>query len=103
MSQATYATTIAPMTLRSSRPASTATPNAHSRDAVNMRPSPLNGRGSDLEVTRSSGAWYQVINAVTTAPKSTRPPVTSPSLAVSHRVRGTVWLQARAQVPRSSS
>ncbi len=103
ISQPMYAITMAAMVFRNSSPASTARPNAHSRDAVNVSPSPLNGTGWSREVTRYSGAWDQAMTAVTAAPKTTRPPVTSPSLATSHLVRGTVWLQASRQVPRSSS
>jgi hypothetical protein len=44
-----------------------------------------------------------VITAVMAAPSTMRPPVTRASLTVSHRVRGTVWLQASRQVPYSSS
>jgi len=54
-------------------------------------------------VSRSIGARYQVITAVAAAPNSTSPPVTRASLVASHRVRGTVWLQASRQVPYSSS
>jgi hypothetical protein len=39
ISHAMYAATMAPMVLRNSSPASTASPNAHSRAAVNVRPS----------------------------------------------------------------
>ena len=49
------------------------------------------------------GARYQVISAVIAAPTTTRPPVTMASLTASHRARGTDWLQARRQVPYSSS
>jgi hypothetical protein len=54
-------------------------------------------------VSRSIGARYQVITAVMAAPRTMRPPVTRASLTASHRVRGTVWLQASRQVPYSSS
>jgi hypothetical protein len=54
-------------------------------------------------VSRSIGARYQVITAVIAAPRTTSPPVTRASLLTSHRVRGTVWLQASRQVPVSSS
>ena len=103
ISQPMYAITMAAMVFRNSSPASTASPNAHSREAVNVRAPALNGTGWSREVTRYSGAWNQAMTAVTAAPKTTSPPVTSPSLANSHLVRGTVWLQASRQVPRSSS
>ena len=44
-----------------------------------------------------------MITAVIAAPRTTSPPVTRPSLTVSHRARVTVWLQASRQVPYSSS
>src|SRR5260221_476925 len=54
-------------------------------------------------VSWSIGARYQVITAVIAAPRTTSPPVTRASLTASHRIRGTVWLQASRQVPYSSS
>ena len=55
ISQAIYAATMAPMVLRSSSPASTASPNAQSRDAVKVRPSVLEVPNWSLELTWFSG------------------------------------------------
>jgi hypothetical protein len=70
---------------------------------VNVSPSGLERPGWSLDVTWSSGTRNQLISAVTAAPKTISPPVTSPRLAASQRDRGTVWVQASRQVPRSSS
>src|SRR5215469_2015504 len=91
------------MVLRSSNPASTASPNAHSSAQASDTPSKLNGGGCSLLATRSSGERDQVSISVTATANTTSPPVTSASLVTSHRVRGTVWLHASCQVPRSSS
>jgi len=62
--------------------------------------------GQPISFIRESadGTGYaQVSTSVTAAANTTSPPVISASLVISHRVRGTVWLQASCQVPRSSS
>ena len=79
-SHAKYPATMAPMVLRSSSPASSASPNAHSSEQVRATPSTTNCGGCVLMLIWSSGDHDQATTAVTAAPNTTSPRDDQPEL-----------------------